>query len=316
MRLLAIYTANQAALDEVETRLTAWMAGGAEAASGVDTFYHSADGEADDSVATMIFNEWWKKVIAATFEDEGMAPAFGPDVSTSITRAMYDLYRGRGAGNPAGLQSWNVLTSESVFFDDLGTAEVESSHEVSLSALAAALSALAADPDPEVPGVGGFGSTDMNDWRWGLRHLVKFESVVASFVGTDPAFALLANGFSITPETLPLAPDLEATDPRATLPWFPRPGDLFNVDAGHYNPFGDDYFYANGPVMRMVVRLEEGNISGVNILPGGQSGLTDSNQFDDQVQLWLANETVPLRFHVADVVAGATSRETYAPMGD
>jgi acyl-homoserine lactone acylase PvdQ len=108
-------------------------------------------------------------------------------------------------------------------------------------------------------------------------------------------------------------PDLAETDPRASLPWFPRPGDLFNVDAAHYSIESRNYWFSDGPVMRMVIRLKDGEVDGVNVLPGGQSGLTSSTHFDDQVRLWLANDTVPLRFRVEDVVAGAVGREVYTP---
>jgi acyl-homoserine lactone acylase PvdQ len=57
--------------------------------------------------------------------------------------------------------------------------------------------------------------------------------------------------------------------------------------------------------------LKDGEVSGQNIIPGGQSGLTDSPFFSDQAELWLANEAYPIRFKVEDVVAGATGREVY-----
>ncbi len=314
-RLADLYAAHAARVDEVEARVRAWLERGAPAASGVETFYAapSAD-ERADAVATMLFNEWWRRLYRAVFDDEDMGFAFRPDAPTRITRALHDLWRGRGAANPAGLASWDAATEESAFFDDLGTeGTVESSDEVALGALVTALEHLESAPDPERPGVGGFGTASMEEWLWGLRHLVQFESIVSDFIGDEPSFALLASGFSITTETLPLAEGLEEDDPRATLPWFPRPGDLFNVDAAHWDYDADHYWYSDGPVMRMVIRLEEGAVSGVNILPGGHSGRTDSPHFADQAALWLGNETVPLRFHVEDVVAGATARETYAP---
>tara|TARA_B100000530_G_C15516168_1_gene312655 strand:- start:186 stop:398 length:213 start_codon:yes stop_codon:yes gene_type:complete len=63
----------------------------------------------------------------------------------------------------------------------------------------------------------------------------------------------------------------------------------------------------------MVIALKDGAVSGVNILPGGQSGLTDSEHFSDQLKLWLANETIPLRYHLDDVIEGAISRELLSP---
>jgi len=312
-RLLALYTSESADIDEVAMRLQAWLDGGAEAASGVETFYHSvAAGEVDDAVATMIFNQWWREHVAAIFADEDIDFVFAPDRRTMITRAVLRLWRGRGSSNPEGLSSWNAATNESIFFDRVGTAEVETSGEAALSALVTTFGKLRAEPSE--PGVGGFGTSDMSQWLWGLRHLVKFESIVSDFVGEGGSFGLIARGFAIGTRKLPLMPGLMDGDPRKDLPWFPRPGDLFNVDAGHTSFSPDaDYFYGNGPVMRMVIRLEPGNVTGFNVIPGGQSGLNSSDYFDDQAKLWLANETVPLRFEIADVLAGATSRETYAP---
>lgn len=315
-RFLGIYTPEQAAIDEVEGRLQAWLDRGAEAASGVETFYNTplGDNEVDDSVATMIFNQWWRELVAATLSDEDVDFVFAPDRRTMVTRAMLRMWRGRGADNPEGLASWNDATDESMFFDVVGTAAVERSGEIALRALVTTLNKLRAEGDDENPGVGGFGTTDMAQWRWGMRHMVKFESIIADFVGTGGAFGTVARGFSITPDRLELMEDLPRNDPRSSLPWFPRPGDLFNVDAAHTSFSPDaDYFYGNGPVMRMVIRLEEGNITGHNVLPGGQSGLSTSDHFDDQAALWLANETVPLRFELEDVVEGAVTRETYAP---
>jgi acyl-homoserine lactone acylase PvdQ len=63
----------------------------------------------------------------------------------------------------------------------------------------------------------------------------------------------------------------------------------------------------------LVIVLDHGVVRGQNIIPGGQSGLTDSPHFADQAALWLGNETLPLRFSVPDVVAGAAGREVYRP---
>jgi penicillin amidase len=314
-RLAALYEENAASFDDVSARLQSWITVGAPAESGVETFYHSptADQRAY-AVATMIFNEWHKAQFRWIFGDEDLDAAFDTDRATRITRALFDLWRGRGAANPAELSHWDPATEESVFFDRVGTAPVERSDEIALLALVDAVERLEAEPDPERPGIGGFGTTDRAQWLWGLRHLVVFESILTDFVPSDDAaLSLLVAGFSITPERIPLMPDLAETDPRASLPWFPRPGDLFNVDAAHYSIESRNYWFSDGPVMRMVIRLKDGEVDGVNVLPGGQSGLTSSTHFDDQVRLWLANDTVPLRFRVEDVVAGAVGREVYTP---
>ncbi len=314
-RILDLATAIGAErLEEVETRLRDWLARGAQAASGVTTFYTPAsDTDRDDAVATMIFNEWWRHFVRGVFDDEGIDYAFSLDQRSVIPNTMTRLVEGRGASNPRDLASWNPATEESVFFDQLGTAEVESSQEIAFLALSTALTLL--ESQEIEPGIGGFGTDDMSEWLWGMRHMVQFDSIITAFAGDNPSFALLANGFAITPSRLPLAERLEEDDPRASLPWFPRPGDFYNVDAAHPSYSGPTYFYGNGPVMRMVVVLEEGNVHGVNILPGGQSGRTDSPHFSDQAALWLGNKTVPLRFELDDVISGASGRETFVPEG-
>jgi penicillin amidase len=142
---------------------------------------------------------------------------------------------------------------------------------------------------------------------------VRFESLLQSFLGNDPLFAAFTSLFAIDTKILPLAASLPAGDPRADLRWFPRPGDNWGVDAANPGFSGTDFTYADGPIMRMVIALRDGAVSGVNIIPGGQSGLTDSPHFADQARLWLGNRTLPLRYSVADVVAGATGREVYHP---
>jgi penicillin amidase len=102
-------------------------------------------------------------------------------------------------------------------------------------------------------------------------------------------------------------------DPRHDLKWFPRDGDQFSVDAANPGFSGTKFSYGSGPVMRMVVSLKGDEVKGQNIIPGGQSALTDSPFFADQARLWLANKTLPMRFSPTDVAAGAVSREVYRP---
>ena len=66
--------------------------------------------------------------------------------------------------------------------------------------------------------------------------------------------------------------------------------------------------------MRMVVALKGEEVTGRNIIPGGQSAIIESEYFADQTKLWLANETLPMRFAPKDVAAGAIAREVYKPL--
>jgi penicillin amidase len=233
---------------------------------------------------------------------------WNPTGDAGRTRTLKRMWLGRGPRNPQGLASWNPDTQESAFFDVKDTPEVETSREVALLALQAALDALTAPPLED--GVGGFGTADMDAWRWGYRHLVKFESLLGEVFSEDDDFGFLVELFSITPDELPLAEGLPSSDPRSDLPWFPRDGDHLNVDAGNPGFTRDEYMYGSGPVFRMVVALGPDGAEGVNVLPGGQSGLKESPFFADQAALWLANDTLPMLTTVDAVRAAATGRIT------
>ncbi|MGM0578809.1 MAG: penicillin acylase family protein [Myxococcota bacterium] len=311
LRLAELYGANEARFEEAASRLEAWQDRGLWAASGVDSFYHvSTDDGRADSVATMIFNAWLPRAIGAVFGDEDMRDAWRFNGSRARFHALDRFLRGRGEDG-SDLASWNPETGESVFFDVRGTAEVERSREVLLQGLVETLDWL--ESEPTGPAAGGFGTDDMSAWRWGLRHRVKFESVIADYLPTDSELGFIADLFSITTETLPLADDMQAEDPRRDLKWFPRGGDNYTVDAASPGFGGTNFDYGSGPVMRMVIALDEDGVRGRNIVPGGQSGLTDSDHFADQAELWLGNQTIPLRFHVDQVVEGATGREVLEP---
>lgn len=313
-RMAALFTANQARFEEVETRMIDWRDGGFATPAGVDTFYHAAtDAERVDSVATMIFAAWFPRFIQGVLGDEGIDRNWSPAVTgdTYTMQTMLLFITGRGPGNPGDLGSWNPATEESVFFDDASTPEVESSQEIGVNALAATLDWLAADPSGA--GEGGFGTADMAEWRWGLRHQVRFESLLADFIGEDPSLGVLLDMFNVTTSRLPLAMDLPADDPRTGLRWFPRPGDQFDIDAANPGLGGTRFTHGSGPVFRMVIALGPDGVEGHNMLPGGQSGIPDSPFFHDQAREWLANRTSPMRFTPAEVVAGAVGRERYAP---
>jgi penicillin amidase len=305
------YTADAAAMDEVAQRLQGWLARGFDTPSGVETFYHTvAANEPDDAVATMIFNAWIGRFVRGVWDDERINGLFHEGDQTRVTLILGFL-AARDSGETGGFASYNPDTGESIFFDIRDTAEVETSREIMLNALTEALTFL--QSAPTAPGSGGFGTTDMSQWIWGLRHQVRFESLLAPFLGNDPQFAVFTAPFNIDTSKLPLAPSLPADDPRKGLKWFPRPGDQWNVDAGNPGFGGTNFTYGSGPVMRMVFALKDGAVSGLNIIPGGQSGLTDSPHFADQAALWLGNQAYPARFAVDDVVAGAAGHEVYRP---
>lgn len=313
-RIAARFEARRDDYVELETRMMAWREAGYPTPSGVETFYHTpAAGDAEHAVATSLFNAWFQRFLAGVLEDEGIPSSLSPAVTGDTFRmqTMLLLINGRGPGNPGMLGSYNPATEESVFFDDVRTPAVESSEEIGARAIDDALAYL--ESAPTAAGRGGYGTDDWSQWIWGLRHQVRFESLLGSELD-DPSLETLLSAFNITTETLPLAPDLAMTDPRYGLANFPRPGDQFDIDAA--NPglgADDDLTHGSGPVFRMVISLGPTGVRGQNILPGGQSGIPGDEHFADQVRLWLANETIPLRYLPQEVRDGAVSRERFVP---
>ena len=311
-RMAAAYAAAAVSWDEAKARLEAWQIEGMWSDSGVETFYNDPTAsEVENSIATVIWNTTFGRMHNKVLGDEGFPGIYRPGGTQGRLRTFDYLMRGRGAGNPMGLASWNAATEESIFFDVLSTPEVETSDEVFAQAFVESLEFLTTSAGSDRSG--GYSSADQTRWLWGLKHYVHFDSILIEFLGSGGPFGALFADFAITPDVLPLV------DPPPTpghklyaFPGFPRPGDADSIDAA--GGISDSrYGYGSGPVMRMVVEMDPAGITGVSVLPGGQSGHADSDHFADQAALWLGNDTFPLRFYVDDVIAAADKREVLRP---
>jgi penicillin amidase len=311
-RTRALYAEHAARFDEAATRLQGWSDRGWSAESGVATFYQTPSAtDVEDAVATTIFNAWMGRYLDRVVKDEGMPGLGWPTGATGEFRLLKRCLEGRGPNNPADLGSWMPETEESVFFDDRRTPELETSDEVALLALRDALDFLATAPNDNLDG--GFGTADMDAWLWGLRHRVRFTSLLSDFFDADdPIFGALIAPLNITPDLLPLAEGMAADDPRADLPAFPRDGDHLNVDAANSGTNGVDFDYGDGPVFRFVTALGPGGFEAYNVIPGGQSGLNDSAYFADQARKWLGNEVIPLPLDPKAVAAQGVGREVFS----
>jgi penicillin amidase len=310
-RVAALYASDTTAVEEVATRLQAWADRGFPAESGVQTFYEQPTAEqVEDAVATMIFNAWMGRYVHLTTDDEGIPGMGWPTGDTGRFRLLTKMLTERPC-TPASLGSCNPATGESAYFDVLSTPEIETSTEDALKALVDALAFLRSDPVDA--GRGGFGTDDMTQWLWGYRHWVRMNSLLGGFLGSED-YAFLTDPFNITPAVLPLADGLGPSDPRYDLPGFPRHSDELCVDAANSGTDGVEFDNAYGSVWRLVVALGgEKGFEAYNVLPGGQSGLTDSEHFADQARLWLGNQYLPVWLDVPDVAAHAGRRETFTP---
>ena len=293
-------------------RLIAWQARGNIAHSGVESFYNDpSEDERADSVATMIFNAWMGRFLGAVWNDEGLPGVWRPTGSYGRTRGLKTVLDGvDSAGNP--VVSLDPETGQSVFIDDLATPDFkESATELALRELVATIDYL--ESNFTVDRTGGFGTDDMDEWRWGLKHFVKFDNFVAREIGDDPLIDSLFEDLGVTTADIPLDdPPPTTGDYRLGLTGFPRPGDAFAIDAA--GGIGTTNFsYGSGPVMRMAFSMNPDGVTGVNVLPGGQSADPYSPFHHDQAELWIANQSTPVHFYVDDVVANATGREVLMP---
>jgi penicillin amidase len=286
-------------------RLRSWADRGLRAAAGVETFYHPAldPTEVDDAVATTIFNGWMAFLLRAVLDDERLDGVHWNGGGTDGRARLL----ARLVLAPEAMAGFEAARADHVYWDDTNTPAVETRGEVLCAALGRSLDHLAGSEN------GGFGTSDPDAWRWGLRHTVRFAHPFDPILGDDPSLGPAARAFSISPETLPPVACVERDDPRLSLPGFPRPGDNFGVDASTsgWNPA--DRSYDSGPVQRLVVRIEGGQIRAEVILPGGQSANPESPHWDDQARLWLGNERRPIHFTVEDVAAHARFRTVFEP---
>ena len=308
-RILDAYRLNQDVFDEVESRLTAWQAADYDTPSGVDTSYDPIQpGDEANAVATMIFNAWLPRYSNWIIADERFPGSLLSTITgaTGRTRVMTILHDGRGE---PGLASYNPNTGESAFFDRLGTPEVETSREGMLLMMLDAVTFLSSESTE--PGKGGFGTDDMDQWLWGLRHWAHFPSLLGSALGSDGALGPIAASFDINARDVPIADDIGSGDPRRDIPGWPRHGDALNIDSGNPGWSGTHWDYDFGPSFRMVIGLGEGTVTGQNILPGGQSAILDDPHYSDQVPLWLANEALAIHWTVDDVAAAGIERHVF-----
>jgi len=305
-RLAALYDADPARFEEMAERMQDWESRGFTAEAGVKTFYlgePTADQRAD-AVSTMIFNAWMGRYLSMAVYDEGMPT--GDSGKFGVLRMMLES---RGPNNPADVLSYNPATEESVYWDVLDTAEIETSDEVAMLALVDALAFLESPPVDD--GEGGFGTPDADQWLWGLRHWVVFEPLLLELLGDD--FLGLLLDFQIDSSSIPIDDDIGVGDPRADVPGFPRHSDHSNIDAANSGTNGLRFDNAYGPTARLVVELAPDGARGINALPGGQSADPDSPHFSDQAKLWLANDTLNISTATADIVANAVERESFTP---
>lgn len=257
------------AIEAAAARLALWEGLGWEAASGVNA--EGGSPNANASIATSIFNAWLRFFVEDLIFDEQLTGLGGSMTARLVRRVVVEpevLHVQGAPGAPHPL--WDDITTEDV---------VETPAEIMVRALGKAVAFLS-DPERVGPSnAGGFGTDDMDAWRWGRLHTVTLRHNVAE-VFNIPKPSELPDGF-------------------------PRPGDVFGVDASDPGLFGRRFTYAHGAAIRNVYDLTD-PIVFHGVIPGGQSENPTRPFYDDGAQSWAKNEAPKVAYQVEDILGAAS----------
>jgi len=244
--------------------------------------------EIDASVATTIQNVWRAKlirnVVDATLRRVG-APGTG---STSALKAVFHLLR---------QDSFTGVGHSGVdFFPEPAGLAAEQRRDVAiLQAMVDALDALAG-PDFE-PAFAG--STDQDDYRWGLLHRITFDHTLGGERSVPPGA-----GFE---------------DVSDQLRGFARDGGFEVVNASGFGARSDrwnDFRFGGGPVRRYAgaagaSRVPGASVVGFNQIPGGSSGVAGHPLEASQLPGWLTADQHAVGMFERDALKGATAVEEF-----
>lgn len=258
-----------AALDLLE----GWAASDYLAHSGVGDDV-TAD-EIKSSAAAAIFNALLPHLINNLMKDEGYV---GLD---RLGASMMGRFLARLFTRPETMVSFDAATGVHPLWDDVTTPDVVETPAEILGKSLMQTVAFLKDPAKVGPAQnGGFGTADMNEWRWGKLHTVTLRHNITA------AFNIPA------PEVLPTG--------------FPRGGDNFTVDACNPGFTDTNFTYAHGAAIRNVYELTDA-VGYHGVIPGGQSEHPLNPHYSDEAFLWARNEAPEVAFTV-DEVLGAKER--------
>jgi penicillin G amidase len=265
---------------EAVGRLTDWDR---TTPTGIPDGYDASDVDGDlrqpsrdevaDSVAATIYAVWRGQFVRNVI-DAHLAPynlpqpggaqalaalknlLLGFDAGHGVGESGVDFFAVPGVGDPADRRDLLVLKSLSDALDLLaGPAFASAFH----------------------------GSTDQDDYRWGLVHRITFDAVLGE----------------------PWSSASIATD-----------GGLSTVDAASHNARADaanEFTFGSGPARRSVAQPVHGVMRAESALPGGTSETLSSPYYRNLMPRWLTNETYPVRLSRSDLVHATASVARYLP---
>ena len=162
------------------------------------------------------------------------------------------------------------------WWDDATTPETESREDILLRSLAEAVTWLSEN-------LGG----DMDEWTWGRLHTATFASTPLGESGIGPIESLVNRGP------------------------FPADGGSDLVNANNWS-WAEPAAVRSHPSMRMIVDMSDFDASRW-VIPTGQSGHPFNTHYDDQIELWLNGEYLPMRSSRAAVEDAAVDHLLLQP---
>jgi penicillin amidase len=271
----ALPSARQQRLVAAKDRLVAWSLDTPSAVGSNDA------GVRRDASATSIFNAWLVYFLERAFGDELELIASAPDYEYTVAAAYTALTA------PEKLVTGKAMaTGQALLCDDLGTpGVVESCSLIAAMALDDALTWLEQS---------GFGTANMDDWRWGQLHRLTLASLAPS-------------------ADLDIPP---ADDPDPSLAGgYPRHGDVGSVDASTPGGVNLNFTYGHGPCMRLLVEFAPGQTPVTRFaLPGGDVFDRGSAFYRNLMdEFWSRNLYFEFPYQAADVVSKAHERTVFKP---
>ena len=223
-----------------------------------------------DSQATAIVAAFTSHLAHRALDDELTKMTLSLD---QLDPATVRKVLSRMCEHPELLSTGKQSNGDSILFDDLTTATVETRRTTAARALLDALTTLA---DPKQLG------PDFSAWRWGTIHTITLDTLVPI-----PSLAIPSKQ--------------DASFPAG----FPRHGDDGTVDVGPHALSTSVFSYTHGPAIRFVAELTPDGPVARNVMPGGQVFDPASPHYRDLMELWRTNRTVDLAYKLADVLASA-----------
>ena len=162
------------------------------------------------------------------------------------------------------------------WWDDATTPETESREDILLRSLAEAVTWLSEN-------LGG----DMDEWTWGRLHTATFASTPLGESGIGPIESLVNRGP------------------------FPADGGSDLVNANNWS-WAEPAAVRSHPSMRMIVDMSDFDASRW-VIPTGQSGHPFNAHYDDQIELWLNGQYLPMRSSRAAVEEAAVDHLVLQP---